>query len=64
MPRALASFKKLGLEVIPATTDLHTVYNGPSGLLAFLPEAQSLEKTTYSLTEYVGLLYYWLRGWV
>ena len=63
MPRAVACFEDTGLEVIPAPADqLHDV-QGKTTLLDFLPDANALAASSNALKEYLGLLYYTLRGW-
>lgn len=70
MPRSLAIFRKLGIDTIPAPTDFRITYASsvpPSFqgfLLSALPSAEQLAYTTKALKEYVGLIVYWLRGWV
>jgi uncharacterized SAM-binding protein YcdF (DUF218 family) len=63
MPRALATFRKLGIDAIPAPTDFNA--NPPSGsvLLAWMPSTESLGQSSRALKEYVGLWFYRLRGW-
>lgn len=72
MPRALAIFKRQGLEAIPAATDFHvaagtldlaeTTWQGRT--LSLAPQASNLDDVTRSLKEYLGLGVYWLRGWL
>jgi uncharacterized SAM-binding protein YcdF (DUF218 family) len=69
MPRSLAIFKKLGIDAIAAPTDFRTLYprasiSAESALLSTLPTAEHLANTSKALKEYVGLVIYWLRGWV
>lgn len=73
MPRAAAVFEKEGFEVIPAPTDYFVtgdpdITNGNLGknltLINSVPQAKFLDVTTKSMKEYIGLVYYWLRGWV
>ena len=61
MPRALWSFEKFGMEVIPAPTVLEE--RGDSGPIVkdFLPSARALQKTAYAFHEYLGNLWYRLR---
>jgi uncharacterized SAM-binding protein YcdF (DUF218 family) len=69
MPRSLAIFRRLGMDVAPAPTDFVTTQptaadRSPQGkLLRLLPDAEQLFVTTRSLKEYVGLWVYKLRGW-
>jgi uncharacterized SAM-binding protein YcdF (DUF218 family) len=73
MPRAVALFEKQGLEVIPAPADFTVTQEGWASLFSgpiqpkiiyLLPNASSLALTTNVLKEYLGMLVYWLRGWV
>jgi uncharacterized SAM-binding protein YcdF (DUF218 family) len=68
MPRSLAIFRRLGMDVSPAPTDFVTTdvdrnLTPQARLLSLLPEAENLFVTTRSLKEYVGLWVYRLRGW-
>ncbi len=69
MPRALAVFERLGIEVAAAPTDfLITDANAApitseAQILKTLPTAQNLENFTRAMKEYVGLIVYRLRGW-
>lgn len=73
MPRSVALFEKQGLQVIPAPTDYTvseeqwksiTTFNLQAQLIALIPSAGNLNLTTSALKEYVGMLVYWLRGWM
>ncbi len=64
MPRARACFEKLGMTVIPCPADFKgDPFHLPTGL-DYLPDAAALEKTTIVLKEYIGWVYYRLRGWL
>jgi len=63
MPRALAAFRRVGLEVIPAATDIRVVYPLYSSALDFLPDAGALAQTTDAIKEWIGLAIYRARGW-
>lgn len=63
MPRALATFRGVGIDAIPAPTDF-TVRPRPTDLLSFLPDAQALAGSDLALHEYAGMLVYRLRGWM
>jgi uncharacterized SAM-binding protein YcdF (DUF218 family) len=63
MPRALAAFQRVGLDVTPAATDVHS---GPSSSISFfelLPDVGALARTTSAIKEFLGLCYYHLRDW-
>jgi uncharacterized SAM-binding protein YcdF (DUF218 family) len=64
MPRALAVFRKVGLEVVPIATDIRAPYATRAGFLGFLPNADALAKTTFGLKELIGLSVYRIRGWI
>jgi len=70
MPRSLRIFQKLGINAIPAPTDFLTIQGPPltpSGirwLLESLPDADHLAQSSRVLKEYIGLIIYWLKGWV
>ena len=72
MPRAVALFQKLGLEVIPLPVDYSVTladisWNGQDWLgqvFGLLPSTGNLSATTNALKEYFGLFTYWLRGWL
>jgi uncharacterized SAM-binding protein YcdF (DUF218 family) len=72
MPRAMAVFKKQGLEVIPAPTDFKVTQDvwdnllhgsAESYIINFLPDASDLGSITNDLKEYIGLFVYRLMGW-
>jgi uncharacterized SAM-binding protein YcdF (DUF218 family) len=63
MPRAMAAFRKEGIDSIPVPTDIHAggpLYESP---LDLLPDADALAETTGAFRELLGLVYYRLRGW-
>jgi len=72
MPRSVALFRKQGIQVIPAPADFAVTQAGLSELTSspgawavnLLPSAGSLSLTTACLKEYLGMLAYWLRGWI
>lgn len=57
MPRAVISFKKAGITVLPAPTDFRAKRT-PLTLTDFLPDTWKLECSGMALHEYVGMLYY------
>ncbi len=71
MPRALAIFRRLGLNAIPAPTDFWVsvqeqaeIRDSRQGLLiSLLPSAENLHQVSRALKEYLGLWVYRLRGW-
>lgn len=73
MPRALALFEKLGVQVIPAPTD-YTLTQAdwdrlwePDLLIQFFnlfPSVGNLSTTTTVIKEYIGMMVYKWRGWI
>lgn len=61
MPRALASFRKAGLPVTPAPTDIRVV-SQPFNALDILPDADALKQSSDAMKEVIGYFVYWLRG--
>ena len=62
MPRALAQFKKEGLEVIAAPTAFTTREAERPLLLDWLPDADAARMTRIALHEYLGALWYRLSS--
>jgi uncharacterized SAM-binding protein YcdF (DUF218 family) len=61
MPRAAASFRKAGMTVVPVPirfTQLNLEFND------VLPTWQAIALNGESIHELVGLLWYWIRGWI
>jgi uncharacterized SAM-binding protein YcdF (DUF218 family) len=63
MPRALAAFQKLGLDVTPAATDIYARPLQFVSLVDILPQAGALARTTSAIKEMAGLCLYRFRGW-
>ncbi len=72
MPRSLRIFQKQGIEAIAAPTDFAVVEGRFSELnsstqatvLNLLPDSENLQATSRVLKEYIGIVIYWLRGWL
>jgi uncharacterized SAM-binding protein YcdF (DUF218 family) len=72
MPRSRLIFKKQGFEVVPAPTDFLIPFpnedNVDTSLQAqvinLFPDAESIKMTTQVIKEYVGIVVYWLKGWL
>ena len=62
MRRARILFEQTGMEVIPFPVDFQTPGRSVFTILDLLPTAESLEKTETALREFLGYLYYALRG--
>jgi uncharacterized SAM-binding protein YcdF (DUF218 family) len=55
MPRALATFRNTGIEVIPAPADIRSHYPLVDSALDLFPDADALARTTYAIKELIGL---------
>ena len=64
MPRALATFRKVGLEVTPVATDVAVTYPLQMGFFSFLPRARVLAGTTSAVKEWIGYAVYRYRDWI
>lgn len=64
MARAMASFQKQGVNVIAAPVAPQITKPNNSWLAIWQPSYQSLNASRSIIKEYVGLLVYWLRGWI
>jgi uncharacterized SAM-binding protein YcdF (DUF218 family) len=63
MPRALATFRMVGLNLTPAATDIRSRLSLVESPLDFLPDAAALAMTTAAVKEWIGLAVYRYRGW-
>jgi uncharacterized SAM-binding protein YcdF (DUF218 family) len=68
MPRAMAVFKRScpGIEFIPAPTDFRVVdlkLPWYREMVSLIPTPSSYVQFSETMHEYLGLAYYWLRGW-
>ncbi len=63
LPRAVAAFERVGIEVIPAPTVFFYDKNSQLELNDLLPSAQALLISYYALHEYIGQLWYRLYAW-
>jgi len=63
MPRALASFKAVGLYVYPVSTDIQIVDKKSPDLMDFIPNAGALAMTSDAMREWLGQKVYEWQGW-
>jgi len=63
MPRAAATFRKVGFEVTPVPADFLTGWGAPDLLFRLLPDPGPLSQSHVALKEWLGLIVYRLRGW-
>lgn len=64
MPRAMASFEKLGTRPIPAPSPPQIVVPKGVDFSFWLPSIRTLQASRSIIKEYLGILVYWLRNWV
>ncbi len=64
MPRALATFRRAGIEAFPAPTDYEVTHARGVDEYAWLPDAAAFWQSGRALHEYVGLLWYRWQGWI
>ena len=64
MPRASAVFRAQGIDVIPAPVDVQVTESDTPRVFYWIPSAHALSATTSALKEYMGFLYYRLRGYI
>lgn len=73
MPRSVALFEKLGIEVIPSPIDFTITEDGwnrtfspnlETFLTNILPNSSAIGLTTTAMKEYIGLITYRLQGWL
>jgi uncharacterized SAM-binding protein YcdF (DUF218 family) len=61
MARALAAFRRAGLDPVPSSPE---AFGGDAGMLRrFLPSESALEGTTAVIYDVLARVYYYLRGW-
>jgi uncharacterized SAM-binding protein YcdF (DUF218 family) len=63
MPRALAAFRKVGMDLTPVPIDYLSGADDDPLPLLFIPNAASLRISSLAIKELLGLLVYHWRGW-
>jgi uncharacterized SAM-binding protein YcdF (DUF218 family) len=64
MPRALGSLEKRGIKVTAAGSAPQIVLPAANAPDLWLPHLRSLDASRTIIKEYLGLLGYWIRGWL
>jgi len=64
MPRAMAVFRKSGINAIASTTDVSAGPGILTGVFDFLPSVDALKGVTSAWHEYLGTWVYHARGWL
>jgi uncharacterized SAM-binding protein YcdF (DUF218 family) len=63
MPRAMAVFLKLGANPIPAPADFRSS-SGNYTALSFFPNVGNMDLSVSAIYEYLGLVWYWIKGYI
>jgi len=63
MPRAVAAFRSVKVEVIPVPVDFRVVKQTRISVMSFLPDAQALAMTSEAIREWIGRVVYGWKGW-
>lgn len=63
MPRAVAAFKIVGVNVTPVSTDVRVVKQSVPSLMDFIPNAGALAMTSEAIREWIGQKVYSWNGW-
>lgn len=64
MPRSMAVFRKLGITAIPAPSAPQIIVPSDPQFSFWQPNLRVLAASRSIVKEYVGLLVYWVRGWI
>lgn len=64
MPRALTTFRSLGLQAWPVPTDRQQVETAVRGEWSWLPDHAAFARANRAWHEYAGMLYYRVKGWI
>ncbi len=64
MPRAMAVFRKQGILAVASPSPPQIVVPGDPGFSFWQPSMRALSASRSIVKEYVGLLVYWVRGWI
>jgi uncharacterized SAM-binding protein YcdF (DUF218 family) len=63
MPRAVAAFMVLGVNVIPVSVDVRFVQGDSSSIAGFIPRADALAASSQVILEWMGIWVYRWKGW-
>lgn len=64
MPRAMAVFKKQGVDVVAAPAPPQIVAPTDTSFSLWLPNIHTLQSSRSIIKEYLGMTIYWVRGWI
>lgn len=63
MPRAVAAFDGVGVQVVAVSTDVRVIERAGLTVFDFLPDSQALAMTSAAVREWIGQGIYRLQGW-
>jgi uncharacterized SAM-binding protein YcdF (DUF218 family) len=63
MPRAAATFRKTGFDVVPVPADFFTGWEESVSIFNWFPESGALGDSSAAIREWIGIVVYRLRGW-
>lgn len=63
MPRAAATFRKAGFEIVPVPADFITGWTPTIGIFNWLPNSGALADSSSAIHEWLGLIVYRVAGW-
>jgi len=63
MPRAVAAFRGVGVEVFAVSADVRVVKETGFKVFDFLPDVGALKMTSDAMREWIGMKVYEFRGW-
>jgi uncharacterized SAM-binding protein YcdF (DUF218 family) len=63
MPRAAATFRKTGFDVVSAPADFHNRGQGLGFVSRLFPNSKALEDSSLAMHEWLGIFVYRLKGW-
>ena len=65
MWRSVVTFEAAGYDFVPSSASRESEIDAdaPAWFRAIVPKNQNLERVWFATHEYVGLLYYWWKGW-
>ena len=63
MPRAMAAFRRVGIDAVAAPTDIGATVPSLDTALDILPQGGALSASTDAIKEWIGILVYRMRGW-
>jgi len=64
MKRALGCYKKVGFQVVPFATDYYGYPPSPSLFSWILPDTKGFHKWNILIREWVGIIAYWIAGYM